>query len=93
MTITYTSIFHCKALQNLPKLGILVWKQTIWKPWRHERFRFRRASPTPSHEDAARLNEDNGGAKKGGKKLDEETKQVEPIESNVARGGINASLP
>jgi hypothetical protein len=28
----YTSIFHYKALQNLPKLGFLVWKQTIWKP-------------------------------------------------------------
>jgi hypothetical protein len=24
MTIQYTSIFHSKALQNLPKLGILV---------------------------------------------------------------------
>jgi hypothetical protein len=25
---------HSKALQNLPNLGILVWKQTIWQPWR-----------------------------------------------------------
>jgi hypothetical protein len=33
MTIQYTSIFHSKALQNLPKLGFLVWKQTIWQPW------------------------------------------------------------
>jgi hypothetical protein len=33
MTIKYTSIFHSKALQNLPKLGFLVWKQTIWQPW------------------------------------------------------------
>jgi hypothetical protein len=32
MTIKYTSIFHYKALQNLPKLGFLVWKQTIWQP-------------------------------------------------------------
>jgi hypothetical protein len=23
MTVKYTSIFHCKALQNLPKLGFL----------------------------------------------------------------------
>jgi hypothetical protein len=23
MAITYTNIFHCKALQNLPKLGFL----------------------------------------------------------------------
>jgi hypothetical protein len=29
----YTKIFHCKTLQNLSKLGFLVWKQTIWKPW------------------------------------------------------------
>jgi hypothetical protein len=28
----YTKIFHCKTLQNLPKLGFLVWKQTIWQP-------------------------------------------------------------
>jgi hypothetical protein len=28
----YTNIFHSKALQNLPKLGFLVWKQTIWQP-------------------------------------------------------------
>jgi hypothetical protein len=35
MTITYTSIFHSKALQNLPKLGFLVWKQTIWQPWKN----------------------------------------------------------
>jgi hypothetical protein len=26
VTIKYTNIFHCKALQNLPKLGFLVWK-------------------------------------------------------------------
>jgi hypothetical protein len=24
MAIKYTYIFHCKALQNLPKLGLLV---------------------------------------------------------------------
>jgi hypothetical protein len=33
MTIKYTSIFHSKAFQNLPRLEILVWKQTIWQPW------------------------------------------------------------
>jgi hypothetical protein len=26
MTITYNIIFHCKTLQNLPKMGFLVWK-------------------------------------------------------------------
>jgi hypothetical protein len=35
VTIKCTSIFHSKALQNLPKLGFLVWKQTIWQPWIH----------------------------------------------------------
>jgi hypothetical protein len=33
MTTKYTSIFHSKALQNLPKFEFLVWKQTIWQPW------------------------------------------------------------
>jgi hypothetical protein len=33
MVIKYTNIFHCKTLQNLPRLGFLVWKQTIWQPW------------------------------------------------------------
>jgi hypothetical protein len=28
MIIKYNNIFHSKALQNLPKLGFLVWKQT-----------------------------------------------------------------
>jgi hypothetical protein len=32
MTIKYSSIFHSKTLQNLPNLGFLVWKQTIWQP-------------------------------------------------------------
>jgi hypothetical protein len=31
MVIKYTCIFH--TLRNLPKLGFLVWKQTIWQPW------------------------------------------------------------
>jgi hypothetical protein len=31
--IKYINIFRSKALQNLPKLGFLVWKQTIWQPW------------------------------------------------------------
>jgi hypothetical protein len=33
MAIEYTNLFHCKALQNLPKLGFLVWKYPIWQPW------------------------------------------------------------
>jgi hypothetical protein len=32
-SIKHTNIFHCKALQNLPKLRFLVWKYTIWQPW------------------------------------------------------------
>jgi hypothetical protein len=32
MAVKYTNIFHGKTLQNLPKLRILVWKQTIWQP-------------------------------------------------------------
>jgi hypothetical protein len=32
MIIKYNNIFHSKAIQNLPKLGFLVWKQTIWQP-------------------------------------------------------------
>jgi hypothetical protein len=28
-----TNIFHSKALPNIPKLGFLVWKYTIWQPW------------------------------------------------------------
>jgi hypothetical protein len=33
MVIKYNNIFYSKALQILPKLGYLVWKQTIWQPW------------------------------------------------------------
>jgi hypothetical protein len=33
VSIQHTIIFHCKTLQNLPKLGFLVWNQTIWQPW------------------------------------------------------------
>jgi hypothetical protein len=33
MAIKYTNIFHCKTLQNLPKSGFLVRKETIWQPW------------------------------------------------------------
>jgi hypothetical protein len=33
--IKYTKIFYYKAHQNLPKLGFLVWKQTIWQPCVH----------------------------------------------------------
>jgi hypothetical protein len=32
-TIKNGNIIQSKALQNLPKLGFLVWKQTIWQPW------------------------------------------------------------
>jgi hypothetical protein len=28
----YADIFHSKALQNLPKVGFLVWKHAIWQP-------------------------------------------------------------
>jgi hypothetical protein len=28
----YINIIQSKALQNLPKLGFLVWKETIWQP-------------------------------------------------------------
>jgi hypothetical protein len=33
MAIKYTNIFHYKTLPNLPKMGFLVWKYTIWQPW------------------------------------------------------------
>jgi hypothetical protein len=33
MAIEYNKLFHSKALQNLPKLGFLVWQYTIWQPW------------------------------------------------------------
>jgi hypothetical protein len=33
LSINYTNFFHCKTLQNLPKLGFLVWKYAIWQPW------------------------------------------------------------
>jgi hypothetical protein len=33
VSIKYTNIFLCKTLQNLPKFGFLVRKQTIWHPW------------------------------------------------------------
>jgi hypothetical protein len=32
MSINYTNIFHCKTLQNEPKFGFLVWKNTILQP-------------------------------------------------------------
>jgi hypothetical protein len=32
VSIKYTNVFHCKTLQNLPKFGFLVRKQTIWQP-------------------------------------------------------------
>jgi hypothetical protein len=33
MALKYINIFPSKALQNLPKFGFLVWKETIWQPW------------------------------------------------------------
>jgi hypothetical protein len=39
VSIKYTIISHYKTLQNLPKFGFLVWKQTIWQPCVH-RWRF-----------------------------------------------------
>jgi hypothetical protein len=33
VSIKYTNIFQSKTLQNIPKFGFLVWKQTIWQPW------------------------------------------------------------
>jgi hypothetical protein len=32
VSIKYTNIFHCKTLQNLPKLEFLVWKKPSGKP-------------------------------------------------------------
>jgi hypothetical protein len=32
IAIEYTNSFHCKTLQNLPNLGFLVWKYSIWQP-------------------------------------------------------------
>jgi hypothetical protein len=29
----YTNIYHCKYLQNLPKLEFGVWKYAIWQTW------------------------------------------------------------
>jgi hypothetical protein len=34
MTIKYTNIIHSKELKNLPKLGYLFGKFTIWQPCR-----------------------------------------------------------
>jgi hypothetical protein len=38
MAIKYTNSVDFKALQNLPKLGFLVWKYTIWQPWTWDDF-------------------------------------------------------
>jgi hypothetical protein len=32
MDIKYTNIVHYQTLENLPKMGFLVWKNTIWQP-------------------------------------------------------------
>jgi hypothetical protein len=32
MAIKYINIFQSEALKIFPKLGFLVWKQTIWQP-------------------------------------------------------------
>jgi hypothetical protein len=33
MATKYRNSFHCKTIQNLPKMGFLFWKYTIWQPW------------------------------------------------------------
>jgi hypothetical protein len=33
MAIKFANIFNCETLQNLPKMGFLVWKYTTWQPW------------------------------------------------------------
>jgi hypothetical protein len=33
MVVKYANIFHSNALQNIPKLELLVCKDTIWQPW------------------------------------------------------------
>jgi hypothetical protein len=33
IAIKYVNIFQSKALQNLPKIGILGLQTTIWQPW------------------------------------------------------------
>jgi hypothetical protein len=33
MAIKNYNFFHCETFQNLPKLGFLVWKHTIWQHW------------------------------------------------------------
>jgi hypothetical protein len=33
MALKYINIFPSKAIQNLPKFGSLVWKETIWQTW------------------------------------------------------------
>jgi hypothetical protein len=37
MTIKCKPIFHSKALQNIPKMGFLVRKYTIWQPCQRHR--------------------------------------------------------
>jgi hypothetical protein len=32
MVLKYAKIFHCKTLQNLPKLGFLFWKKPSGNP-------------------------------------------------------------
>jgi hypothetical protein len=41
MTIKYINIFPSQALQNVPKLGFLVGKETIWQPGPRARSRVR----------------------------------------------------
>jgi hypothetical protein len=33
MSVKYSNSFQSRAHQNLPKLGFLVSKETIWQPW------------------------------------------------------------
>jgi hypothetical protein len=34
MAIKFTNSFHCQTLENLPKLVFLVWKYTVWQPFK-----------------------------------------------------------
>jgi hypothetical protein len=38
MAIKYINNVHYKTLENLPKLGFLVWKYAIWQPWFWQRW-------------------------------------------------------
>jgi hypothetical protein len=45
MSIKYTKIFHSEAFQNIPQLGFLVRKYTIWQPCLHPNEHLQKHSP------------------------------------------------